>query len=91
MLSHVIDPHCIMSIALVQKLLFFSTVIFMGIGFYTALAGSYAYDYGAEDDSPEQKSKITICTIALTLSVICFIASLSLFIYRVVILFTSSS
>ncbi len=32
----------------------------MGIGFYTALAGSYASDYGAEDDSPEQKSKITI-------------------------------
>ena len=63
----------------------------MGIGFYTALAGCYASDYGAEDDSPEQKSKITIYTIALTLWVICLITSLSLFIYRIVILFTSSS
>lgn len=80
-----------MTIALVQKLLFFASVIFMGIGFYTALAGGYASDYGAEDDSLEQKSKMTICTITLTLSVICLIASLSLFVYRIVILFASSS
>ncbi|WP_180106971.1 MULTISPECIES: hypothetical protein [unclassified Acinetobacter] len=80
-----------MTIALVQKLLFFAAVIFMGIGFYTALAGGYASDYGAEDDSPEQKNKITICTITLTLSVICLIASLSLLVYRFVILFASSS
>ena len=80
-----------MTIALVQKLLFLAAVIFMGIGFYTALAGGYASDYGAEDDSPEQKSKMTICTITLTLSVICFIASLILFVYRIVILFVSSS
>ena len=80
-----------MTIALVQKLLFLAAVIFMGIGFYTALAGGYASDYGAEDDSPEQKSKMTISTITLTLSVICLIASLSLFVYRIVILFASSS
>lgn len=46
-----------MTIALVQKLLFLAAVIFMGIGFYKALAGGYASDYGAEDDSPEQKAK----------------------------------
>ncbi|WP_180108978.1 MULTISPECIES: hypothetical protein [unclassified Acinetobacter] len=80
-----------MTIALVQKLLFFAAVIFMGIGFYTALAGGYASDYGAEDDSPEQKNKITICTITLTLSVICLIASLSLLVYRFVVIFASSS
>ena len=45
-----------MTIALVQKLLFFASVIFTGIRFYTALAGGYASDYGAEDDSPEQKA-----------------------------------
>ncbi|WP_180163498.1 hypothetical protein [Acinetobacter sp. YH12069] len=80
-----------MTIALVQKLLFLAAVIFMGIGFYTALAGGYASDYGAEDDSPEQKNKITICTITLTLSVICLIASLSLLVYRFVVIFASSS
>ncbi|WP_168379563.1 hypothetical protein [Acinetobacter cumulans] len=73
-----------MTIALLQKLLFFAAVIFMGIGFYTALAGGYDSDYGAEDDSPEQKSKMTICAITITLSVICLIASLSLFFYRIV-------
>ena len=78
------------TIALVQKLLFFAAVIFMGIGFYTALAGGYASDYGAEDDSPEQKRKITICTITLTLSVICVIASLSLFVYRIFAISASS-
>ncbi|WP_180041720.1 MULTISPECIES: hypothetical protein [unclassified Acinetobacter] len=80
-----------MTIALVQKILFFAAVIFMGIGFYTALAGGYASDYGAEDDILEQKSKMTICTITLILSVICLIASFSLFVYRIVILFASSS
>jgi hypothetical protein len=73
------------------KIIILAAVIFMGIGFYTALAGGYASDYGAEDDSPEQKNKITICTITLTLSVICLIASLSLLVYRFVVIFASSS
>ncbi|MCL6237192.1 hypothetical protein M5F66_02330 [Acinetobacter sp. ANC 5033] len=45
------------TIALVQKLLFLAAVIFMGIGFYTALAGGYASDYGVKDDSQEQKKQ----------------------------------
>lgn len=75
-----------MTIALVQKLLFFGAVLFMGIAFYNALAGAYASDYGAEEDSPEQKIKMTICTTTLILSVICLIGSLSLFVYRIVVI-----
>ena len=72
-----------MTIPILQKLLFFLAVILMGIGFYKALAGGYASDYGADDDSPEQKNRMIICTITLTLSVLCLVASLSFFIYRI--------
>ncbi len=74
-----------LTIAVLPKLLFFLAVIFMGIGFYTALAGGYASDYGADDDSPEQKNRMIICTITLTLSVLCLLLSLGLFVYRILL------
>lgn len=63
------------------KLLFLFAVMSMAISFYTALAGGYASDYGAEDDSPEQKNRILICNITITLSVLSLISSITLFIY----------
>ena len=74
-----------LTIAVLPKLLFFLAVMFMGIGFYTALAGGYASDYGADDDSPEQKNRMIICTITLTLSVLCLLLSLGLFVYRILL------
>ncbi len=74
-----------LTIAVLPKLLFFLAVIFMGIGFYTALAGGYASDYGADDDSPEQKNRMIICTITLTLSVLYLLLSLGLFVYRILL------
>ncbi len=74
-----------LTIAVLPKLLFFLAVIFMGIGFYTALAGGYASDYGADDDSPEQKNRMIICTITLTLSALCLLLSLGLFVYRILL------
>ncbi len=74
-----------LSIAVLQKLLFFLAVIFMGIGFYTALGAAYQSDVDFGEEYPKDRWKTTFCWVMIILGFVCLIASVGLLVYRILL------
>ena len=72
-----------MQLMTLSKLLFLAAVIFMGIGFYTALAAAYQFDADFGEEYPEDRWKALFCNVMIFLSGICLLGGLGLFAYQI--------
>ena len=74
-----------MNILTGSKILFFMAIIFMGIGFYTALAAAYRSDADFGEEYPQDQWTTIFCWAMMILSCLCFFASVGLLIYRILL------
>ncbi|WP_174493674.1 hypothetical protein [Acinetobacter sp. Marseille-Q1623] len=72
-----------MQLITLAKLLFLIAVVFMGVGFYTALAAAYQSDANFGEEYPQDQWKELFCKIMIFLSLICLLCSLGLFVYQI--------
>ncbi|RFC83764.1 hypothetical protein C9E89_009890 [Acinetobacter sichuanensis] len=68
-----------------SKIFLFIAVVFMGIGFYTALTAAYQSDADFGEEYPQDRWKELFCKIMIFLGVICLLCSLGLFVYQILI------
>lgn len=61
------------------KIFLYLAVVFMGIGFYTALAAAYQSDADFGEEYPQDRWKALFCKIMIFLSLMCLLGSLWLF------------